>query len=71
MDIAKYLQAVQATINDLDPAVLGSFANHIEGAYNNNQTIYIIGNGGSAANASHLHRIWPKAFFLKSLLQKP
>ncbi|MFZ9208213.1 MAG: hypothetical protein ACO21X_04655 [Sediminibacterium sp.] len=53
MNIAKYLQAVQATINNLDPLVLANFAGHLEAAYNNNQSIYVIGNGGSAANASH------------------
>jgi D-sedoheptulose 7-phosphate isomerase len=70
MDIAKYLKAVQATINDLDPAVLGSFANHLESAYNNSQTIYIIGNGGSAANASHFAQDLAKGIFFEKPVTK-
>lgn len=70
MDIARYLQAVQATINNLDPAVLGSFANHLEGAYNNNQTIYIIGNGGSASNASHFAQDLSKGIFFDKPVAK-
>jgi hypothetical protein len=41
MDIAKYLEAVKATISNLDPAVLANFANHLHAAYNNNQSIYV------------------------------
>jgi D-sedoheptulose 7-phosphate isomerase len=70
MDIAQYLQAVQATINNLDPAVLGSFANYLEGAYNNNQTIYIIGNGGSASNASHFAQDLSKGIFFDKPVAK-
>ena len=70
MDIAKYLQAVQATINNLDPEVIGSFASHLESAYNNNQTIYIIGNGGSAANASHFAQDLAKGIFFEKPVAK-
>ena len=70
MDIAKYLEAVKATISNLDPAVLGSFANHLEGAYKNNQTIYIIGNGGSAANASHFAQDLSKGIFFDAPVAK-
>ena len=70
MDIAKYLEAVKATISNLDPAVLGSFANHLEGAYNNSQTVYIIGNGGSAANASHFAQDLSKGIFFDAPVAK-
>jgi len=71
MDIAKYLEAVKATISNLDPAVLANFANHLQAAYNNNQSIYVIGNGGSAANASHFAQDLAKGIFLMPQLQKP
>jgi D-sedoheptulose 7-phosphate isomerase len=70
MDIAKYLQAVQATINNLDPEVIASFATHLENAYNNNQSIYVIGNGGSAANASHFAQDLTKGIFFEKPVAK-
>ena len=70
MDIAKYLQAVQATINNLDPEVIASFATHLENAYNNNQSIYVIGNGGSAANASHFAQDLAKGVFFEKPVAK-
>ena len=70
MDIAKYLQAVQATINNLDPEVIASFATHVENAYNNNQSIYVIGNGGSAANASHFAQDLAKGIFFEKPVEK-
>jgi D-sedoheptulose 7-phosphate isomerase len=70
MDIAKYLQAVQATINNLDPLVLANFAGHLEAAYNNNQSIYVIGNGGSAANASHFAQDLAKGIFFDAPVAK-
>jgi D-sedoheptulose 7-phosphate isomerase len=70
MDIAKYLQAVQATINNLDPEVIASFATHLENAYNNNQSIYVIGNGGSAANASHFAQDLAKGIFFEKPVAK-
>jgi len=70
MDIAKYLQAVQATINNLDPEVIASFATHLENAYNSNQSIYVIGNGGSAANASHFAQDLAKGIFFEKTVAK-
>ena len=70
MNIAKYLKAVQATINNLDPLVLASFADHLETAYNNNHKIYVIGNGGSAANASHFAQDLAKGIFFDTPVAK-
>ena len=70
MDIAKYLQAIQATINNLDPEVIASFATHLENAYNSNQSIYVIGNGGSAANASHFAQDLAKGIFFEKPVAK-
>jgi len=70
MDIAKYLQAVQATINNLDPEVIASFATHLENAYISNQSIYVIGNGGSAANASHFAQDLAKGIFFDAPVAK-
>ena len=70
MDIAKYLEAVKATISNLDPVVLANFANHLQAAYNNNQNIYVIGNGGSAANASHFAQDLSKGIFFDAPVAK-
>ncbi len=70
MDIAKYLEAVKATISNLDPEVLANFANHLQAEYNTNNHIYVIGNGGSAANASHFAQDLAKGIFFDAPVAK-
>jgi len=50
----EYLERVCAEIRRLDPSELETVADLIEAAYHQQRWIFVIGNGGSAANASHL-----------------
>jgi len=52
-EISDYFSMVVDTINELDKGDLSSFVDLILDAYNNERTILVFGNGGSAANASH------------------
>lgn len=70
MDISKYLVAVQEQIAGLDPAILTQFADHLTTAYENEKTIFVIGNGGSAANASHFAQDMTKGIFLSKPVAK-
>ncbi len=49
-----YLERVGAELKRLDPAELEQVAELIEQAYHADRFVFVIGNGGSAANASHL-----------------
>src|SRR5438105_3898641 len=49
-----YLERVCAEIRRLDPAQLETLAALIEEAYHAGRFVFICGNGGSGANASHL-----------------
>jgi D-sedoheptulose 7-phosphate isomerase len=49
-----YLERVCAEIRRLDPAQLEGLSALIERAYHAGRFVFIIGNGGSGANASHL-----------------
>lgn len=50
----KYLGKVTETINKLDRAALKEIAESMIEAYNKDACIYIFGNGGSGATASHI-----------------
>lgn len=50
----QYLQAVQAEVAKLNPDELDGLASAIYERYRTGRFVYIIGNGGSGANASHL-----------------
>lgn len=53
-DFAKnYLRDLKELINTLDINEIIEFIKEIENAYKNGKTIFIMGNGGSAATASH------------------
>lgn len=49
----KYIEELSDIINKIDQEKINSLANKIIEVRDNNKTVYIIGNGGSAANASH------------------
>jgi len=51
--INEYFGKVIATLNALDRKSIGAAAELILDTYEKDNTIYIFGNGGSAANASH------------------
>lgn len=51
--IKNYLNVLQNTISSLDSAEIDNFLDVLMNVYNNGSTIFIFGNGGSAATASH------------------
>src|SRR6516165_9784100 len=50
----EYLERVCAEIRRLEPAQLETLSGLIENAYHAGRFVFICGNGGSGANASHL-----------------
>lgn len=52
-DISCYLARLQATIGKLDKNEINTFINLLIEARDQNRQIFIMGNGGSAATASH------------------
>src|SRR5262245_28378062 len=54
MDVRTYLARQQAEIARLDTQAIDALADAIHRRYESGRFVYIIGNGGSAANASHL-----------------
>ncbi len=54
MSLQHYLIQFNALMNNVDPAEIEALIDAIEEAYDNNRFVFIIGNGGSGANASHL-----------------
>jgi D-sedoheptulose 7-phosphate isomerase len=53
MSFDKYLSYVTKSLEDIKEEEIYSVISHIFTAYEKQQMIYVIGNGGSAANASH------------------
>lgn len=51
--IKAYLQKAQSAISQISPKNIDQFLEILWKAYLNERTIFIFGNGGSAANASH------------------
>lgn len=51
--IEDYRQATAALLGSIDVAVVASAVDALRTVYENDQTIFVIGNGGSAANATH------------------
>lgn len=75
-EITKYLETVNKASLAVDRAILSEVMDRLERAYHEEQGVYIIGNGGSAANASHfaedlakgaLQDDWEKRFRVHSL----
>lgn len=54
MDFNSYKKNLYSTLESLDLHELEHFLNLLIEAYKNDKFIFVIGNGGSAANASHL-----------------
>jgi D-sedoheptulose 7-phosphate isomerase len=52
--IVQYLQAVQRTVAELDIAEIDAVCNVFKKAYEDERTIFVMGNGGSASTASHI-----------------
>ncbi|MGA1870262.1 MAG: SIS domain-containing protein [bacterium] len=49
-----YFRYLSTLLNKLDTKAIADFVNELEGAWRNQNTIFVIGNGGSAATASHM-----------------
>ena len=54
LGVRDYLDRVCRAIRELDPAEVEGMSDAIEAAYRAGRFVFIIGNGGSGANASHL-----------------
>jgi D-sedoheptulose 7-phosphate isomerase len=54
MGVSDYLTRVCQEIQRIDPAQIENVSEQIENAYDEGRFVFIIGNGGSGANASHL-----------------
>ncbi len=54
LGIAEYLDRFSQELRQVDLAQVENLANLIEQAYQQGRTVFVIGNGGSGANASHL-----------------
>jgi len=53
LEIQEYFNNVKKVIDMIDKTEVETLIHHILDAYNNRKMIFLIGNGGSAANASH------------------
>jgi D-sedoheptulose 7-phosphate isomerase len=53
MEFQSYLKYFTDTLDTLDQKEIESFLDLLIDAYENDHTVFVIGNGGSAANASH------------------
>lgn len=54
MDFSQYLEYFNNTLSSLDVSKVEEMVDLVVDAYDNDRTVFIIGNGGSASNASHL-----------------
>lgn len=53
-EITAYLESVSAAARAVDPSAVAACISELESAYREGRGVFTIGNGGSAANASHL-----------------
>ncbi|MGA1823517.1 MAG: SIS domain-containing protein [bacterium] len=49
-----YFQYLSTLLNKIDTKAIAAFVDELERAWRNQNTIFVIGNGGSAATASHM-----------------
>jgi D-sedoheptulose 7-phosphate isomerase len=54
MDIREYLDMMADAVRQIQVEPVMELVDAIEGAYQEGRTVFLIGNGGSGANASHL-----------------
>jgi len=54
MDFVKYKSLIGSTLDSLDEKEIHNFLSILMDAYKSEKFVFVIGNGGSAANASHL-----------------
>lgn len=54
LGVSEYLERVCEEIRNVDPGQIENLSNLLEAAYQAGKFVFIMGNGGSGANASHL-----------------
>jgi D-sedoheptulose 7-phosphate isomerase len=54
LSVTEYMQDIGALLNQVDPQEVQALVDVIVEAYHGDRFVFIVGNGGSAANASHL-----------------
>ena len=54
LSIATYIEDIIALLRQVDPREVDALVDALVDAYRNERFVFVIGNGGSAANASHL-----------------
>ena len=54
LDLTSYFSRLSDELRQIDQAAAGQLADWLFEAYQSGRTVFIIGNGGSAANASHM-----------------
>ncbi len=69
MDIRTYLEKVKTIIDAIDAQEVQALVDLIYDAYKNDKTIFVIGNGGSAASASHLAQDLSKGVLLDQSIE--
>lgn len=52
--VSKYIDDLKSLLDAIDPSVIESIILSLESTVKNGSTIYILGNGGSSATASHM-----------------
>jgi D-sedoheptulose 7-phosphate isomerase len=70
MDLDRYLANVEAILLGVDRAAVERLVRLLVEAYKKEKTVFIVGNGGSAANASHLAQDLSKGVFLDRKVTK-
>jgi len=70
MNINHYLEGISSAVRSLETGSISGFADHLVTAYEKQKTIFVIGNGGSAANASHLAQDISKGIFFNQPVSK-
>jgi len=53
-----YIQRLIALLEEVDPSIIGKIVAELEKTIQKNRRIYVIGNGGSSATASHMVNDW-------------
>jgi len=54
MEFKNYTEYLNKAVDSVNPSQVEDFINLLHDAYKNKKMVFVIGNGGSAANASHL-----------------
>ena len=65
MDLGNYISSVSTSFENLDKNDIFKLIDYLESAYKEEKFVFVIGNGGSAANASHFAQDLAKGTKLK------